>query len=496
MMDLRNSLLQTLAQYSKCNLINNTLQQTADNNCFPVYDPATNVLVGYSPKTSLADVDKAVKAAQQGFNTWKTISPLERSQALFAAATELENNVQIITQISAFETGRAIRSEVLPEVLNAIRILRYFAGLSLEIKGQTIKIAENVLSTTIREPLGVVAGILPWNVPIMLLCLKLAPAIICGNSIIIKAAELSPFSTIFVAHIIAKHLPQGVLQVVNGLGQETGQFLIAHPLVKKISFTGSVETGIKVSTTAAKKIIPVTLELGGKSPLVVFPDINPKKAAQIAVSAMRFTRQGQSCTAASRYYVHRSLKEPFMLALEEEIAKLKIGDPLLEDTDIGTIISKPQWEKVNSFINEARNIPSVEIKQIGKLPTQEHLKDGLFTCPTLVINPGRESRIVKEEVFGPVTCVIFWEDEQSLLSEINDTCYGLAAYILTNNINSAMKFAQEIEAGYVQINQAMVIHAGVSFGGYKLSGIGREASSESMLESFTQLKTVVINYQS
>jgi acyl-CoA reductase-like NAD-dependent aldehyde dehydrogenase len=296
-----------------------------------------------------------------------------------------------------------------------------------------------------------------------------------------------------VCQILNQLLPAGVLNIVSGFGPECGGALVAHPAVGKITFTGSVETGKIVARAAGEKLIPVTLELGGKSPMIVMHDADVDRAVAGAVSGMRFTRQGQSCTAASRIFVHESLHDAFVAKVKAKIDLMTMGDPLDEATDIGTIISRPQYDKVCSYIELGKTVGGAKPIECAALPEDTALRDGLFVRPVIFTGLGNDSRLAREEIFGPVTCVIKFKDYEEALAAANDSDYGLAATIWTTDLRTALDASKRLQAGFVQINQNIVVQPGLSYGGVKQSGLGREASLEAMLDHFTHKKTIIFN---
>jgi acyl-CoA reductase-like NAD-dependent aldehyde dehydrogenase len=347
------------------------------------------------------------------------------------------------------------------------------------------------LTITQREPLGVVGAIIPWNVPLMLMALKIAPAMVAGNAVIVKSAEEAPFAVLRACQIMNQVLPPGVLNILSGDGPGAGAPLVAHPHVNKVTFTGSVETGKIVARTAAEKLIPVTLELGGKSPMIVMGDADLDKAVAGAVTGMRFTRQGQSCTAASRIFVHASLHDAFLAKLKAKVDAMVMGDPLDETTDIGAIISVPQFDKVKTYI--ALGEAAGTAHRCSALPKDPKLAKGLFVQPVIFTGVGNDHRVCREEIFGPVTALIKFEEYEDAIAQANDTEFGLAASIWTTDLKTALDATQRLEAGVVQVNQNMVVQANMSYGGVKSSGLGKEATLESMLEHFTTKKTIILN---
>ena len=394
----------------------------------------------------------------------------------------------------ALESGKALRTESRIEAQNLADILEFFGGLGGELKGESVPFVPDVLSVTVREPLGVVGAIIPWNVPMLLMALKIAPALVAGNAVVVKSASEAPLAVLRICELMNRILPPGCFNIVSGFGSEVGQALVAHPLVRKLTFTGSVEVGRIVSRLAAEKLIPVTLELGGKSPMLVFADCDFDRTVAGAITSMRFTRQGQSCTAASRIYVERPIFEPFVEAMAARVDAMVMGDPLDEKTDIGTIISEAQFAKVRAYVEEGRATPGAVAHLCGRLPTDPALRKGLFMQPVIFTGLKNTSRLVQEEIFGPVTVVFPFDDAEAVLAAANASEFGLAASVWTNNLRRGLALAHRLEAGLVQVNQNLVVQANISYGGVKSSGLGKEASLESMLEHFTHKKTIMVNY--
>jgi betaine-aldehyde dehydrogenase len=421
------------------------------------------------------------------------VPPQERGQLLMRIADDFEAEAEDIARTVAAETGNAIRTQTRPEAHLGAAIFRYFGGLAGEIKGTTIPVGEDMLVYTRREPLGVVAGITPWNSPIMLGVVKMAMAIAAGNTLVLKPAEDAPLGILKVARICSRHLPPGVLNVVTGQGSECGAALTRHPLVRKLSFTGSTEVGKGIMAQAADRIVPVSLELGGKSPAIVFPDSDEDEVAEGVISGMRFTRQGQSCTAGSRLFLHRSIFDSFLQKVETRLSAFKVGDPLDEATDMGAIINRSQFESVCGYIEDGIKQPGAELVLGGLPPSTGPLAEGYFLEPTVFANVSNDWRIAREEIFGPVLVVIPWEREEDAVRMANDSHYGLAAYVWCHDIGRALGTAHAIESGWVQVNRGLGQFPGLTYGGYKQSGIGREFSLEAMLEGFTQIKSVTVS---
>ncbi|WP_024510325.1 aldehyde dehydrogenase family protein [Bradyrhizobium sp. ARR65] len=456
-----------------------------------VENPARRQIIAAVPRGSAEDVNDAVDAAILAFESWKRVPPRERGRALQNIADEVESRSEGLARLIAEETGNALRTQARPEVKSSIEMFRYFGGLASELKGETIPLSRDVLSFTVREPLGVVAAIIPWNAPFLLASVKIAPALCAGNTMVMKTAEDAPLAVLALAEICAKHIPPGVLNVLTGTGTECGAPLLNHPEVSKLSFTGSTPVGKLVMEAAAKRIIPVSLELGGKSPSIVFPDAVDDWVIEGIIAAMRFTRQSQSCTAGSRLFVHKDVYSKVLEKLCSAVSKLKVGDPLSEETDIGAIINRRQFEKVCSYIEEGVRQPNSKLV-IGGLPNRPE-DTGYFLQPTIFGQGENSWRLAQEEIFGPVMVAIPWEDEAEVIRMANDSHYGLAAYVWTHDIGKALRTARDVEAGWVQVNQGAGQQPGHSYGGYKQSGLGREFSLAAMLDSFTQTKNVTVN---
>jgi len=476
-------------------LIDGQLREAREGRTFALRNPATGKLLCEVAAADGADVELAVRSAAQAQRSWANIPARERGKRLIAASQALASHAEELARLIALESGKALRTECRPEAANVADILQFFGGLASELKGETVPLRPGLFSYTQVEPVGVVAVVLPWNVPLMLMAVKIAPALVAGNAVVVKSAEETPLSIVRAVELLGEHLPKGVLNVVSGEGPVCGAALVRHPQVAKITFTGSVETGRLIYRAAADKIVPVTLELGGKSPMIVMADADLDKAVDGAVVAMRFTRQGQSCTAASRMLVHRSLHDDFVRKLTAKIDRLVIGDPLNERTDIGAIISKAQLEKILGYIELGRSDPAATAHECGQLPNDEELRGGNFVRPVVFTGLANRSRLAQEEIFGPVTCVMPFDTLAEAIEIANDSSFGLAASVWTRDLTSALQAANALEAGYIQVNQAQVAGPNISYGGYKQSGLGKELTLESMLEHFTRRKSVVINLE-
>jgi acyl-CoA reductase-like NAD-dependent aldehyde dehydrogenase len=458
-----------------------------------VENPAKRRPIGDIPRGNAADVDRAVQAAAKAFAAWSKVPPRERGRLLLRIADAVEARAEDLARTIALETGNALRTQARPEARLTAEIFRYFGGLASELKGETIPLGEHVLSYTRREPLGVVGAIIPWNAPVLLGALKIAPALCAGNTLVLKAAEDAPLGVLMMAASCQEFLPPGVLNVLTGLGEECGGPLAQHPIVRKLSFTGSTEVGKIIMRAAAERIVPVSLELGGKSPSIVYPDADEDWVVDGVISGMRFTRQSQSCTAGSRLFLHADIFDSFLDKLRSKTQALKLGDPSDETTDIGSIINEKQFRKVCGYVDEGLRRKDARLVFGGLPPQTGPLSEGYFAIPTVFADASNDWRLAREEIFGPVLVAIPWRDEGEAIRMANDSHYGLAAYVWTHEIGTGIRTAHAIESGWVQVNQGLGQQPGHSYGGYKQSGIGREFSLEGMLDSFTQRKNVTVN---
>jgi len=474
-------------------IINGDFVDSVNKQKIEIECPANKQIFATVPRGIKEDVDIAVKSSLIAFQSWSKVNPKERGKILLNIADDIDGQKEEIAKIIAKETGNAIRTQARPEINLVVDIFRYFGGLSSELKGETIPLGEHVLSYTRREPLGVVGAIIPWNAPVMLAACKIAPALCTGNTLVMKAAEDAPLAVLKVAEICQKHIPPGVFNLITGTGSECGEPLAYHPDINKLSFTGSTAVGKLIMRAAAERVLPVSLELGGKSPSIVYPDVNEDWTVDGIIGAMRFTRQSQSCTAGSRLFLHKRIFDSFIEQLANKLDKLIIGDPLDDKTDMGTIINNKQYTKVCDYIKDGLDNKETEVICGGLPPKDGPLSEGYFTIPTIFRNKSNEWRLAKEEIFGPVLVAIPWEDENEVIKMANQSHYGLAAYVWTRDITRGINAAHAIESGWVQVNQGLGQVPGHSYGGYKQSGLGREFSLEGMLDSFTQRKNISIN---
>ncbi|MET4590642.1 aldehyde dehydrogenase family protein [Arthrobacter sp. 754] len=461
-----------------------------DGGTLEVQNPSNRSTVATIGRSTAADVDRAVASAAEAFKSWHLLPARERGAFLTRLGNAVAENAEDIARLLASETGNAIRTQSRGEVASTVEVLRYYGGTASEQKGETLPLGQGLFSYSTRDPLGVVAAIIPWNSPLVLGAVKIGMALATGNTLILKPAEDAPLAVIRVCELAAEILPAGVLNLVTGRGSDAGAALAGHPDVAKVSFTGSSEVGRGVLHAVADRIGHATLELGGKSPAIVFPDSNTEETAKNIVAAMRFARQGQSCTAGSRLFVHADIWDDFMPKVIAAVEDLVIGDALDEATDMGAVINTTRYQEISEFVREAEEQgaqfltggPSAGLD--GTTPLQ--LK------PTVIAGVDNTWRIAREEVFGPVLVAIPWQTEAEVTAWANDTHYGLAAYVFTQDLTTALRMAENVDAGWVQINRAGGQLPGMSYGGRKQSGIGAEYSIEGALESYTQRKSVTI----
>ena len=448
-----------------------------------------NVVIATVPRGTEADADRAVEAAKKAFPAWSGLHFKERQRLLLKAADALEENIENLAQLTALDTGNALRTQARPEAATLVDLFRYMGGIAGESKGVVLPAGDDQLQYTRREPVGVVAGILPWNSPLMIAGFKTPAALAAGNTLVLKCAEDAPLTILEMGRIIADILPAGVLNIVTGRGSVIGERLAVHPDVAKVSFTGSTPVGRHLAEVAGRRLAHTSMELGGKSPTIVFPDSDLDEVADQVVLSTRFARQGQSCTSGSRLFIHEDIYDSFLTKVVDRVAAMKVGDPRDEASDIGAVNSEKQWNTIQSYIEIGESMEGVEIAYDGR-KTLEVGEPGYYHAPIVFSKARNDWQTSQEEIFGPVLSVIPWNDLDDVIDQANDTEFGLAAFVFCRDIDQAIATGNRIQSGWVQINQGGGQVVGQSYGGYKQSGHGREASLEGMLEGFTQIKQV------
>src|SRR5712671_5321626 len=446
-----------------------------------VIEPATEQVLAEVPQAGIDETDQAVARAKAAYPAWRTVTPRDRANLMRRIAAGVEQNAEKLARLEARNVGKPI-ADARGEVGMVVDVFNYFAGAPERLFGKTIPVAGGV-DMTFREPLGVVALIVPWNFPLAISSWKVGPALAAGNTIILKPAALTPLTAIELERIaLEAGLPQGVLNVVVGAGRTVGERLVEHRDVAKVAFTGSTEVGKRIGQLAAASIKRVTLELGGKSANIVFADADLEKAAASAPLAV-FGNAGQDCCARSRILVERTAVDRFMRALEVAIKALNLVDPLAETTEMGPLISADQREKVSSYVEDEKR---VAIR--GSAPTGP----GYWFPPTVLSPVSNTDRAAREEIFGPVVAVIPFEDEADAIRIANDTIYGLSGSIWTSNAGRALRVARALETGTISINSNSSVRVTTPFGGFKQSGVGRELGPHA-LEHYTELKNVFLS---
>jgi aldehyde dehydrogenase (NAD+) len=454
---------------------------------FSALNPATGQTLCQVAEADKTDVDQAVKAARKALESgpWKTMDAADRGRLLYKLADRIEAQAEELAALEALSSGKII-TDARGDLQGVVNWLRYYAGWADKIEGKTVPVRGNFLSYTLRQPVGVVGQIIPWNFPLLMLAWKWGPALACGNTVVMKLAEQTPVTGMRVAELaLEAGFPPGVINVLNGYGETTGAALVAHPGVDKIAFTGHVETAKIIQKVAADTLKRCTFELGGKSPNVIFADADMDEAVQGAFHAIYF-HGGQCCTAGSRLFVEQKAHKEFVQRLAERAKARKLGDPLDESTQQGPQVSQEQLDKILGYIDLGQ-------KQGAKLVAggKRHGDKGYFVEPTIFDGVKDEMAIARDEIFGPVVSVLPFKDVDEVIGRANDTTYGLAAAIWTRDIDKAHRFAREVKAGTVWVNCYHVVDTVTPFGGFKMSGQGRE-NGEAALEHYTEVKTVTV----
>lgn len=451
-------------------------------------NPATEEPFAEIAEAQKEDIDKAVKAAQSAFDKWSKTPVYERGRLIRKIAELLEKHGEGIALTNTLETGKPIRESRLVEVGGSVRTLEYYSGAGSGLNGESISVSEKQLTVTLREPVGVAAQIIPWNFPLLLSFWKIAPALVAGCTIVLKPAEYTAGAIIEAARLFTEAgLPDGVFNVVPGEGEIAGQSLVEHPGVAKIAFTGSTEVGKIVMNTASRTIKRVSLELGGKAPCIVFDDADIENTIEATLRG-GFFNQGENCTAVTRLLLHEDIYDKFLPPFIDRVKKIRIGDPTEDDTELGSVISKEHFERVESYFRKG-------VKEGGQVlhggGRPKEFKKGYFFEPTVLADVERDSTIACEEIFGPIVAVIPFRSEEEAVSIANDTIYGLAGGIWTQDIKRALRVAKAVKAGYLWVNTYGGIVPETPYGGFKQSGIGKELGSAG-LDMYLETKAVNI----
>jgi len=464
--------------------INGEFRDCASRKRIPQTNPATGEVFAEVAAAGPSELEAAVQGAHNAFTReWRDLIPRKRTDILFAIARGIRAHVEELAQLECRNIGKPI-SDARDEIELGARILEYYAGGVTRLFGQTIPVGRGGFDFTLRQPMGVVAAIVPWNFPFPISCWKAAPALAAGNTVVLKPASQSPLTALLLGRIAAEAgLPAGALQVLPGQGSDIGDALATHPLVRKISFTGSTSVGSRIMSLAAKDLKRVSLELGGKSPNIVFAECDLEAAATSSPMSV-FANTGQDCCARSRVFVERKIFDAFVDKFVAATRKLEVGDPARDKTQIGPLVSEGQRKSVEEFVDSARN------RKIACGGSRSQTK-GAFLEPAVVLDVEPGDRVWREEVFGPVVCIRPFDDEAAMLREVNDSPYGLSGSIWTNDLKRAIRVARAVESGVLSINSHSSVHVEATFGGFKQSGIGRDLGM-SALEGYTELKNVYV----
>lgn len=461
--------------------------QSDSGEVFETVDPATEEVIATVPRGNAMDISAAVGAARAAVEgPWREMKPKERARLLYDLARAIERSSEELAQMETLDSGKPIQTSR-KEVFSTARYFEFYAGAADKIHGTQIPLGPDYVDFTIREPLGVTAHIVPWNMPLNMIGRSVAPALAAGNTAVVKPAEQTPLTALKLADLTVElGFPAGVYNVVTGYGDEAGAALTSHPDIDSITFTGSVETGRLVMQAAAEHIKPVVLELGGKSPHIIFADADLDTAVAEAAKGI-YSNTGQICSAGSRLVIDSRIKEPFLQRLVAHSERMKVG-PGMDSPDMGPLVSDEQYERVLGYINIGRE-EGARVVTGGGRPSR--FDRGYFVAPTVFDDVRPTMRIAQEEIFGPVLSVLTFSDEEEALQIANDVKYGLVAGIFTSDINRAMRLATKIKAGQIYINEYYAGGEETPFGGYKQSGFGREKGLEA-LNNYTQVKNVAI----
>ena len=470
--------------------INGHWVESKEGNSFTAYNPANSEVLSTCVDAGREDVDLAVAAAWQAYETWKDISPQDRSKMLLKIADLIDENAERLAFVETLDNGKPIRETLHVDVPLSSDHFRYFASAIRTEEGQAVLIDKDTLSLVLREPLGVVGQIIPWNFPLLMAAWKIAPALAAGNTIVIKPSSSTSLSLLELTKLMAKVLPPGVINVITGKGSVSGNYLLEHNGLSKLAFTGSTEVGYTVSAAAAKRLIPATLELGGKSANIFFPDAPWDKAIEGLLTGILFN-QGQVCCAGSRAFVHEDIYDRFIEEAVAAFAKVKVGLPWEKDTQMGSLVNPGQLKKVLDYVDIGKS-EGASVVYGGEKLTDAALANGSFMKPTILTGVNNAMRVAQEEIFGPVVSIIKFRDEAEVIRLANDSEYGLGGAVWTKDINRAFRVARAVQTGRMWVNNYNSLPAHAPFGGYKKSGIGRE-THKMMLDHYSQKKNIFIS---
>ncbi|WP_336065292.1 aldehyde dehydrogenase [Mesoflavibacter sp. CH_XMU1404-2] len=475
------------------NYINGQFENSASNSWIDNYNPSNGEVYGQIPNSSKEDVEQAYKAAKSAFPSWSQTTLEERSRILIKISELLEANLDRFAEAESKDNGKPVSLAKMVDIPRAASNFRFFGNAITQFASESHEsVGQNAVNYTLRQPIGVVGCISPWNLPLYLFTWKIAPAIAAGNCVVAKPSEVTPMTAYLLGEICNEAgLPKGVLNIVHGLGTTTGQAIVEHPSIKAISFTGGTATGAHIAKVAAPMFKKLSLELGGKNPNIIFADCDYDDMLNTTVRSS-FANQGQICLCGSRIFVEETIYEKFKADFVEKVKGLKVGHPSIKDTNIGALVSKPHLEKVKSYIEIAKE-EGATILCGGNEVTVKGYENGYYLQPTIIEVKTDDCRVNQEEIFGPVVTIMPFKTEDDVLDMANKVKYGLSATLWTNNLKRTMRMSNQLQAGIVWVNTWMMRDLRTPFGGVKASGVGREGGFEA-LRFFTEPKNVCIKY--
>jgi aminomuconate-semialdehyde/2-hydroxymuconate-6-semialdehyde dehydrogenase len=475
------------------NYIGGELVNSIQNEKIDVYDPSIGEVFAHAPNSTASDIESAVKAAELAFPSWSNMPHEKRSKILIKIASLIDDNLDLLAEAEAQDNGKPIHLAKSMDIPRAASNFYFFATALMHFASESHDVPNNSINYTLRQPIGIVGCISPWNLPLYLFTWKIAPALATGNCVIAKPSEITPYTAFLLSKIcIEAGLPAGVLNIVHGLGGTTGKAIVEHPKIKAISFTGGTKTGEWIAQTAAPKFKKLSLELGGKNPCLIFDDCNYDQMLETVVRSS-FTNQGQICLCSSRIYIQKSIYQKFKLDFIQKVKALKVGSPTDPESNLGTIVSKDHYHKILSYIALAKEERGILLTGGNSVHLEGKQKKGWYIEPTVFENLSISCRTNQEEIFGPVVTITPFETEEDALEMANASIYGLASTIWTNDLSRAHRLGQKINTGIVWVNCWLMRDLRTPFGGMNASGIGREGGWEA-LRFFTEAKNICIKY--
>ncbi len=475
------------------NYINGEFVNPIKNKWINNYNPSIGEVYGQIPNSTEEDVEKAYQAAKKAFPSWSKTTLDERSAILSKIARLIKEKLDFLAEAESKDNGKPLSLAKAIDIPRASSNFQFFANAITQFASEAHEsVGLNAINLTLRQPIGIVGCISPWNLPLYLFTWKIAPAIAAGNCVVAKPSEVTPMTAFLLGEICNEAgLPKGVLNIVHGLGNSAGQAIVSHPSIKAISFTGGTSTGAHIARTAAPMFKKLSLELGGKNPNIIFADCDYDKMLETTVKSS-FANQGQICLCGSRIFVEESIYKKFKKDFIQKVSELKVGNPFDSGTNVGALVSKPHLEKVKSYIDIAEQ-EGGKVLFGGDRVTVNNCENGYYLEPTIIEVKSNQCKLNQEEIFGPVVTIMSFKTEEEALALANNISYGLSATLWTNNLNRTMKMTQELQAGIVWVNTWLLRDLRTPFGGVKASGVGREGGFEA-LRFFTEPKNICIQY--